>query len=196
MNPNLFILENPSSYLVDVTDWSLFFHKILCIISIICFISVKLAVIHSSFSYSAWLYLFFKIWAASFLILEKLTEYGDEIKRLEETLQQTRNSNEERERQLKRDLEMKVWIMICRHSIFNMLLFLFVSTKMACPNNNLIDLCNRAIITLAKCRKFWKHQIKSAWIREKRNCWLPAFCFFLMVFSKGMLVWCMKSQTI
>ena len=41
-------------------------------------------------------------------ILEKLTEYGDEIKRLEDSVQQSRESGDDREKSLKREIEMKV----------------------------------------------------------------------------------------
>ena len=40
--------------------------------------------------------------------LEKLTEYGDEIKRLEDSVQQSRESGDDREKSLKREIEMKV----------------------------------------------------------------------------------------
>ena len=42
-------------------------------------------------------------------ILEKLTQYGDEIKRLEDALQQSRESSDEKERLLKREAELKVF---------------------------------------------------------------------------------------
>ena len=39
---------------------------------------------------------------------EKLTEYGDEIKRLEDAVQQSRESGDEREKLMKREIELKV----------------------------------------------------------------------------------------
>lgn len=52
-------------------------------------------------------YLFLKTFLFLYSI-DKLSESADEIKRLEDALQQSRDSLEDRERQLKREIEQKV----------------------------------------------------------------------------------------
>ena len=50
-------------------------------------------------------------------IIEKLSEFGDEIKRLEEALQHSRDSTEERERQLRTEMEAKVGALLVLYTL-------------------------------------------------------------------------------